>query len=109
MGCNAGLGRDGHAMVTRKAASQQAAMQQAAVESELSQSVQAHVRGSLEHGQRMRNNSNSYSNSYSNSDSASARTIDWGATLPSTVVCGRDASPNQIGPPIPGSALRGET
>jgi hypothetical protein len=81
MGCNAGLGRDGHAMVTRKAASQQAATQQAAVESELSQSVQAHVRGSLEHGQRMRNNSNSYSysNSYSNSDSASARTIDWGS------------------------------
>lgn len=109
MGCNAGLGRGGHAiaMVTRQAAAGEAELSQAA------QDVDVNVRVSF-HSQRMRNNSGSSSDS-NNSNRVSAwtgaRAVAWGATstLPSTVVCGRDASPNQIGPPTPGSALRGET
>ena len=48
MGSNAGLGRGGHAMVTRQAAT---------VEVNLSQAVEFRV--TLDHNQRMRNNSGS--------------------------------------------------
>ena len=68
MGSNAGLGRGGHAMVTRQAAT---------VEVNLSQAVEFRV--TLDHNQRMRNNSGSDSDINSAIAASAPGTVAWGA------------------------------